>query len=106
MSGGVQDVVAKDPNDKDQIALIRMHIMQEANRFKTGDFSDPSALHGVDMPGIKTLEKGIEKVQVTYSQLDNGARITFETDDLKLLTAIHRWFGAQLSDHGKDATYR
>lgn len=26
----------------------------------------------------------------------------FETRDLRLLTAIHRWFGAQLSEHGSD----
>lgn len=27
----------------------------------------------------------------------------FSTQDRHLLTAIHRWFGAQLSEHGADA---
>jgi hypothetical protein len=41
---------------------------------------------------------------VSYAALADGAEITFETTDLRLLTAIHRWFGAQLSEHGSDAT--
>jgi hypothetical protein len=41
-----------------------------------------------------------------YTALPNGGQITFTTDDLHLITATHRWFGAQLSDHGADATYR
>jgi hypothetical protein len=35
--------------------------------------------------------------------LSDGAEITFKTTDPHLLTAIHRWFGAQLSEHGADA---
>jgi hypothetical protein len=42
--------------------------------------------------------------QVGQSAIPNGAEIMFETADLHLLTAIHRWFGAQLSEHGSDAT--
>jgi hypothetical protein len=38
-----------------------------------------------------------------YSDLPDGAEITFKTTDPQLLTAIHRWFGAQLSEHGADA---
>ena len=38
-----------------------------------------------------------------YTALPTGAEITFETSDIYLLTAIHRWFGAQLSEHGADA---
>jgi hypothetical protein len=40
---------------------------------------------------------------VTYSELRDGAEIAFKTADPRLLTAIHRWFGAQLSEHGADA---
>ena len=55
------------------------------------------------MPGLKELQKGALLVKVSYSELPDGAEITFETTDLHLLTAIHRWFGAQLSEHGADA---
>jgi hypothetical protein len=106
MTGGVQQVVAKDPADSAQIRLVRQHLMHEAMQFKSGDFSDPMALHGKDMPGLKELSAGAERVQVEFAPLPNGGQITFTTSDPTLLTAIHRWFGAQLSDHGADATYR
>lgn len=105
-SGGIQQVIAKDPGDKAQISLIQQHLQHEAMRFRVGDFSDPTSLHGAEMPGVKELAGGTTQVKIEYTILPNGAQITFITQDLHLLTAIHRWFGAQLSDHGSDATYR
>ncbi|MBI1879145.1 MAG: hypothetical protein HYR94_13145 [Chloroflexi bacterium] len=105
-SGGVQQVIAKDPGDKAQISLIQQHLQHEAMRFSAGDFSDPTSLHGGDMPGVKELAGGAAQLKIEYTALPNGAQMTFTTQDLHLITAIHRWFGAQLSDHGPDATYR
>jgi hypothetical protein len=105
-SGGIQQVIAKDSNDAEQVALIRQHLQHEAMRFSAGDYSDPTALHGADMPGVRELAAGSARVKIDYSTLPNGAELTFTTQDLHLITAIHRWFGAQLSDHGADATYR
>lgn len=105
-SGGIQQVIADDPGDDAQIALIQQHIQHEAMRFSSGDFSDPSSLHGDDMPGLKELAAGAAQIKIEFAALPEGAQITFTTEDLRLITAIHRWFGAQLSDHGSDATYR
>ncbi len=105
-SGGIQQVIVRDPRDSDQVPLIRRHLRHEAMQFSKGNFSDPTKLHGETIPGIKELEAGASKVKITYSELPNGARVTFVTSDIHLITAIHRWFGAQLSDHGSDATYR
>jgi hypothetical protein len=102
-SGGVERVIAKDSKDKDQIKLIQQHLQHEAQSFARGDYSDPASLHGANMPGLKDLQAGAAKIKVSYSALPNGAEITFETHDVHLLTAIHRWFGAQLSEHGADA---
>ncbi len=102
-SGGVQKVVARDPEDSEQIALIRKHLKQEAERFQRGDFSDPAALHGADMPGLAALRDGASDVAIDYSEIPAGGQITFEAEDLRLITAVHRWFGAQLSEHGADA---
>lgn len=101
--GGVQHVIVKDAAAMDQVPLIRQHLQKEAKAFQYGDYSDPAALHGVDMPGLKDLQAGALNIKVTYSALPNGAKITFERSDLQLLTAIHGWFGAQLSGHGADA---
>lgn len=105
-SGGVQDVVTRTPGDSSQIPLIRQHLQHEAMRFAAGEFTDPMTLHGPDMPGLKELAAGAAAVQVQYASLPDGGRITFATTEPALITAIHRWFGAQLSDHGADATYR
>jgi hypothetical protein len=102
--GGAQQVIAKDPNDQEQIALIQQHVQHEAASFSAGNFSDPARLHGADMPGLQELAAGASKIKVEYSALPNGAQIIYMTEDQSLVTALHRWFNAQLSDHGRDAT--
>jgi hypothetical protein len=102
-SGGVERVIVKDRTYVDQVPLIQQHLRKEAERFQHGDYSDPAALHGAGMPGLKDLQLGARRVKVSYSDLSDGAQITFQTSDPHLLTAINRWFGAQLSEHGADA---
>ena len=101
--GGVEQVVVRDAADTDQIAHIRKHLRHEAERFQRGDFSDPAKLHGEDMPGLQDLQSGASRIKVSYGDLPYGGEIVFETGDLRMLTAIHRWFGAQLFEHGADA---
>jgi hypothetical protein len=103
-AGGVQQVVAKDPSDAQQVALIQQHLQHEAQRFQAGDFTDPAAIHGAAMPGLAALQEGAGQIGVAYQDLPDGAQITYTTSDPKLITALHQWFGAQLSDHGHDAT--
>jgi hypothetical protein len=104
-TGGVQRVVLRNPKaiQADQVLLIQQHLRHEANEFAKGNFGDPARLHGATMPGLKELKARSSKIKVTYLDLPSGAQITFETSDLRALTAIHRWFGAQLSEHGPDA---
>ena len=106
VTGGLQQVIAKDPADTAQIGLIQQHVQHEAILFRSGDFSDPTALHGGNMPGVNELTAGVAQISIEYAVLPNGAQITFTTHDLNLVTALHQWFGAQLSDHGQDATYQ
>jgi hypothetical protein len=105
-TGGTQEVISDDPSDASQVSLIRQHLQHEALRFQAGDFSDPTSLHGSDMPGVAQLAQSAESIAIDYAELPNGARLTFTSTDLSLITALHRWFGAQLSDHASDATYR
>lgn len=102
--GGIQSVLADNDTESDQILLIRQHLLQESVQFQSGDFSDPASLHGSTMPGIEELSKGIAEIDIQYKEVPGGAQIIFQTEDLHLITEIHRWFGAQLSDHGPDAT--
>jgi hypothetical protein len=102
--GGVQQVVVRgDAADADLVAQIQRHLSMEAVAFQSGDFSDPAKLHGEAMPGLRELKGHASKIQVTYKPLPNGAEIRFRTSDIHLITAVHQWFGAQLSEHGADA---
>lgn len=104
-TGGVQTVVADDPGDTAQIALVREHLRDEAGRFRRGDFTDPARIHGDDMPGLAALRDGADRVTVTYAPTPDGARITYATADRALVTALHAWFDAQVTDHGPDAEH-
>jgi hypothetical protein len=101
--GGIERVVTREAKWNEQIPSIQQHLRHEAERFQKGDYSDPEKLHGAAMPGLQELREGASRIKVSYAALPNGAEIRFETSDIHLLTAVHRWFGAQLSEHGADA---
>jgi hypothetical protein len=101
--GGVEKVVARDPKDSQQVALIQAHLKHEAERFSAGDFSDPAAIHGKDMPGLAQLSAGAKRIRFAYAALPDGAAISYTTADPALVTALHDWFKAQTMDHGHDA---
>jgi hypothetical protein len=102
--GGLQKVVVKDQSNKKQIALIQAHLKEESERFRKGDFSDPGKIHGEDMPGLAELKAGAEQIDVRYAPLPDGAEIRYTTKDPKTAMVLHRWFDAQLSDHGHHAS--
>jgi hypothetical protein len=103
--GGLQTVTAKDPSNSAQIALIQAHLKEEAEKFRQGDFSDPTKIHGEDMPGLATLKAGARHIEMQYMLLSNGAQIRYATTDPALIMALHQWFAAQLSDHGHHAAH-
>ncbi|MGW2288106.1 aspartate carbamoyltransferase [Streptomyces phaeochromogenes] len=102
-TGGIQDVVADQPDDAQQVSLIRTHLQQEAKAFSQGDFGDPAQIHGDGMPGLTELEDGYKRIDVRYQQRPDGATLTYTTEDSALVDALHDWFEAQLSDHGEHA---
>lgn len=102
--GGTQQVVVRgEAPQPEQVRMIQHHLAMEADAFRKGDFADPAHLHGPGMPGLKEMQAGAPRMQITYRALPNGAEIRFRTHDIRLVTAVHRWFGAQLSEHGADA---
>ena len=102
--GGTQQVVVRgDAPDPDQVRMIQHHLGMEAAEFQRGNFGDPAHLHGASMPGLREMEASAPHMQITYRPLPNGAEIRFHAKDIQQVTAVHRWFGAQLSEHGADA---
>ncbi|MGZ3100654.1 aspartate carbamoyltransferase [Streptomyces sp. H72] len=102
-AGGVQDVVADQPDDVRQVNLVRTHLQQEAKAFSQGDFGDPAQIHGDSMPGLAELEDGYKRIEVRYRERVDGATLTYTTEESTLVDALHAWFEAQLSDHGDHA---
>lgn len=101
--GGTQQVVADDATDGEQIALIRRHLREEAAAFERGDFGDPAAIHGHEMPGVAVLEANAGKLTIVYRDLPDGGEVTYRSSDASIVRALHEWFEAQLADHGDDA---
>ncbi|MGJ6966796.1 hypothetical protein ACSDR0_33270 [Streptosporangium sp. G11] len=104
-TGGVQTVTSEDPADTEQVRLIREHLTEEAAGFGKGDYGDPASIHGADMPGLRELEQGHGRIDIRYAELPAGARITYTTSDAPLVTALHAWFDAQVTDHGRHAEH-
>ncbi|ALQ51328.1 hypothetical protein [Nitrosomonas ureae] len=103
-TGGIQQVIAKDQSDTEQLSLIRLHLSQITQEFKLGNYSNPEKIHGTSMPGLAELKAAKPgQVKIEYKELSDGAEITYSTSIEKLKLAIHRWFDAQLSDHARHA---
>ena len=51
------------------------------------------------MPGLRELRAGASRLDVDYTDLPAGARLTYRTSDPALTSALHRWFRAQATDH-------
>jgi hypothetical protein len=103
--GLVQTVVADDPDDAEQVALVRSHLADEAERFAAGDLGDPASIHGGDMPGLAEIEAGADRIEVEYADAPAGATITYATSEPGLVAALHDWAEAQVSDHGDHAEH-
>jgi hypothetical protein len=103
-TGGAQQVVAKAAGDEAQVKLIRQHLHEIQMQFLKGDFSGPTHIHGKTMPGLAELKAAKPgQIAIDYKDIKDGAELTYKTSDAKMVAALHKWFDAQLSDHGKDA---
>jgi len=101
--GGRQRVIVDEPSDERQVSLVRRHLREEAKAFASGDFSDPAEIHGHAMPGLRELEAAYRRIEVAYSTIPAGAQIRYRSSDASVVSALHRWFDAQLMDHGMHA---
>lgn len=102
-TGGVQSVRARNAA-VDQVAMIRSHLDSIAQSFNARDFSAPAHIHGADMPGMAEMKAAKPgELTVRYRELNDGAELDYVSHSPTIIAAIHRWFDAQLADHGRDA---
>jgi hypothetical protein len=102
--GGTMRIIVRDPSAAQQIRMVRVHLQDMQARFANGDYSGPSHTHGDDMPGLGQLKSAKPgQISVSYHEVADGAELQFRTAAANLISALHVWIDAQLSDHGKDA---
>ncbi|MFM0295176.1 MULTISPECIES: aspartate carbamoyltransferase [Paraburkholderia] len=102
--GGSQQVIAKNQSDSRQIRLIRKHLREIQTQFQRGDFSAPARTHGADMPGLAQLRAAKPgQISIAYKDIRGGGELTYRSNEPNLVSSLHAWFDAQLSDHGADA---
>jgi hypothetical protein len=103
-TGGIQRVVARKATDTQQVQLIREHLQEIQGQFLKGDFSGPMHIHGAQMPGLQELQAATAgQIALDYKEVKGGAELNYKTSKPQLVAALHKWFDAQVSDHGKDA---
>lgn len=99
--GGIMHIVAKSPDNTQQIKLIQQYLRQTAEQYKKGDFSSTERFHGPDMPGLAQMKAAkTGDIRYDFQVLPNGGQIHFSTEYPQLLTALHHWFDAQIAEHG------
>jgi hypothetical protein len=102
--GGTQRVVARKASDRTQVKLVRQHLHDIEAQFRRGDFTGPAHIHGDDMPGLAELKSAQPgEIAIRYRDVPGGGELAYRTANPALVTALHAWFDAQLSDHGHDA---
>ena len=106
VDGGVQEVVARDASDQEQVALIRAHLHRQAKKFSGGDFSDAANLHAEEMAWVADLKAGAEEIDVRYADLASGARIRYTATKPALVSALHSWLMAQAADRERQTPGR
>ncbi|MDG0023795.1 aspartate carbamoyltransferase [Trinickia sp. Y13] len=102
--GGIQQVLTKKRPDPKQVALIRAHLAAIAQDFAAGHFDAPEQIHGNDMPGLRALRAARQgELDIHYRDVPDGGEVAYRSRNPRLVAAIHEWFDAQVSDHGRDA---
>lgn len=91
-SGGLQQVTAKDQNDKALVAAIRSYLEAEAQRFGDGDYS--GSFKGVR--NLKAVKPGL--IHIIYRNVPAGAAIDYVGADKAAVDAIHKWLDAEIPD--------
>ena len=97
--GGAIQVTANDPNDADSRDKIRSHLKMIAGQFKNGIFTTPFAVHGRVPPGVPEMDRLKDKIEYTYEEVENGARVWIVTSEAKALGAIHDFLRFQITEH-------
>ncbi|HEY2846258.1 MAG TPA: hypothetical protein VGI80_00485 [Pyrinomonadaceae bacterium] len=97
--GGAIQVTTNDAKDTDNRDKIREHLKMIARQFKDGIFTTPFAVHGQVPAGVPEMDRLKDKIDYTFEEVENGARVRIVTSDAKALAAILDFLRFQITEH-------
>ena len=97
--GGVIQVDANSPDDKESRDQIQGHLGHIAKMFAAGDFKAPMLVHSATPPGTATMTRLKTDIRYTYETSPLGAQIVIATANKEALAAIHEFLKFQIKDH-------
>ena len=98
-NGGVIQVNANSPEDRDSIKQIRMHLKHISHAFQSGDFNIPMFVHDQTPPGVPAMQKLKQAMSYKYEDTESGGRVVISTSDPKALKAVHEFLRFQIKEH-------
>src|SRR5258708_22490930 len=96
--GGVIQVEAKDSADAANRNEIRMHLGHIAKAFQSGDFDIPMFVHDTVPPGVPEMKRFRKKIQYSFEETPDGARVAISSANKEAVDAIHRFLRFQIKD--------
>jgi len=97
--GGAIRILPNDPNDTDDLKMVRDHLKMITGMFSKGDFHLPMFIHDTTVPGTQMMKKLRTAITYRYEELPNGAQVRMATTDPKALEAIYNFLRFQIKDH-------
>ena len=98
-SGGVIEVSANDPKDKETRDAIRQHMGHIVKMFSEGDFNAPMLIHTQVPPGVPEMKANLKAITWKAVNTKTGANIVITSKDPAMIKAIHEFLTFQIQDH-------
>lgn len=99
LSDGGRIELQRNEDDSAGVEQIRQHLQHIAHAFAAGDFSDPTSVHGHEMPGTAVMAQKKDVIAYRYAPLPRGGEVRITTSDPEALRAIHAFMAAQRGEH-------
>jgi hypothetical protein len=99
-NGGIIQVEANDPKDKDSRDKIRMHLSHIAKAFQSGDFDIPMFVHDTKtVPGVADMQRLKDAINYKFEETKTGGKVKIESSNPEAIAAVHQFLRFQIEEH-------
>jgi hypothetical protein len=86
-------------DDSAGVEQIRRHLSEIADEFARGDFSAPSRVHAMDVPGTAVMRAKRDAIAYRMQPLPRGGEVRITTSDPEAVAAVHEFLAYQRREH-------